>query len=372
MKETFSISRVRAIAKKEVMHIMRDPFTLGLALGIPVLLVVFFGLSINFDFKNIDISVMDFDHTRESRELVQAFTSSGYFRVHPAVSANPVAEVDSERSFAAIVINPEFAKDIFTGKGAEVQVLIDGTDNTKAGVVGGYIAGVQAEAIKKITGSSPQKDPIRLITRFQYNPELNTHWFIVPGLIVVVSGLLSILLTALTVAREWEYGSMELLLSTPVTPLELIMGKIAPYIVLGFSGIAVVYVIARTMFGVPFEGSYFLLAISCILFTTVSLAQGLLISVMAREQRKAMQFSMMMGLMPVFLLSGFIFPIESMPIFFRYFTMLLPARWFMDIIRGIVLKGSSLSDLAGPFVALVLMNTVLIFAAVKRFKRSID
>jgi ABC-2 type transport system permease protein len=385
MNDSFTISRALAIAKKEVMHILRDPFTIGMAVGIPVVMVVFFGFAIDYNFRDVRIAVFDKDHTRQSRQLIETLSASGYFKVQsPEERATPTSMVENDRSAASMVINPEFGRKALAGRGGstgkgesdftggpEVQILVDGSDNLKTGVVTGYFSGILSAAITKITGSAPAS-PITVATRFIYNPELNTQWFVVPGLIVIVTGLLSILLTALTVAREWENGSMELLLSTPVQPLEVITGKILPYVVLGLTGIAFVYIFARFIFNVPFQGSYILFTLSCLLFIGVSLAQGILISIMTRQQQRAMQFAMLMGLLPAMILSGFIFPIESMPVFFQYLSLILPARWFMEILRGVFLKGSGIFDLWIAFSVLLFMNVVLIFIAKKRFKRDIE
>jgi ABC-2 type transport system permease protein len=214
--------------------------------------------------------------------------------------------------------------------------------------------------------------PFQLRTRFLFNPELNSSWFVIPGLIVVVMSLLSIMLTALTVAREWENGSMELLLSTPVQPLEIIVGKLAPYGVLGIFAVFMTYVIARTVFGVPFVGNHLVFVLGAIIFLVTYLAQGLLISVVARNQQVAMQMAMVSGLLPSNLLSGFVFPVASMPIFFRYFTMILPARWFMQISRDTFLKGSSLIDLSGAFLVLSILCVGMIVQATRKFKRDLE
>jgi len=367
-----NISRALSMAKKEVMHILRDPFTLAMAIGLPVVLIVFFGFAINFNFKDIHLTAFDQDHSRASRELLRTFSSSGYFTVQPAdPSLNPVRTVESERSSVALIINPGFGRDVEKKSSSGVQLLIDGTDNMKTGVILSYIAGIQQAAAKK-TFSAGRGAPFEIRTKYMYNPELDTQWFVVPGLIVVVTGLLAIFLTALTVAREWENGSMELLLSTPVKPIEVIIGKILPYLGLGLVAIVFVYTIARTVFGVPFLGSYFLLGFTCVLFITTLLAQGILISVVTRQQQKAMQISMIAGLLPALLLSGFIFPIESMPVFFRYFTMILPARWFMDIIRAVFLKGAGLRELYVQIAVLAAMNVFFIAASIKRFKKDIE
>ena len=372
MSTSFVPARALAIARKEVMHVARDPFTIAMAVGVPVILVVFFGFTIDFNFRNIKIAVFDRDRTEQSRELVQAFAASEYF-IPMGVPAGltPVSTIESERASTALIIEPEFAKKVKAGAQARVQLLLDGSDNTKTGVIGGYLAQLQGAVAQKLTGTAT-RDPIPIITRFLYNPELNTQWFIVPGLIVVVTGLLSILLTALTIAREWENGSMEMLLSTPVTPLEVIVGKILPYAALGMCGIVLVCVMAQAVFAIPFRGSYLLFGAACVLFTFIALAIGLMVSITTRQQQKAMQASLIIGLMPSLLLSGFIFPIESMPPFFRYLTMLLPQRWFMQIVRGIILKNAGFGDLILPFSVLSLMSVLLLVAASKRFKRNIE
>lgn len=368
-----SWKRVRAVASKELMHVLRDPFTLALALGLPVLMVLFFGGAINFDFRGVPLAVYDFDHSRLSRQLTAAFSASGYFTARPAGEGfAPIDEVTAGRAFGALVVSPGFGREIRAGGHGPVQLLIDGSDNLKAGLVGGYCAGVVGAFNERLQQDAPAVRPPVTRARFLYNAELNTSWFIVPGLIVVVTGLLSILLTALTIAREWENGSMELLLSTPLSPLEVIVGKILPYIALVLTGVAFVYGVARAVFGIPFAGSHLLLVGSCVLFIAASLGQGILISTITRAQQKAMQAAMIAGLLPAMLLSGFIFPIESMPAFFHYFTMILPARWFMTIIRGVFLKGATVTELALSLCALTAMMLVFIAAAVRRSRRDLE
>jgi ABC-2 type transport system permease protein len=235
----------------------------------------------------------------------------------------------------------------------------------------GYLPGIQAAAIERLTGA-PVRAPVSEETRFLYNPELNSRWFTVPGLAAIIIGLLAILLTALTVAREWENGSMELLLSTPVRPMEIMAGKLAPYGILVLAGVFFVYLVSRLVFGVPFAGSHLLYLAACLLYVTAALSQGLVISVITRQQQVAMQFSMISGLLPSMLLSGFIFPVESMPAFFRYFTMLLPPRWFMAAARGIILKGADLRELAVPFLALGLLSAGMLALALKKFKTDLE
>ena len=367
----FNFHRAYSIARKEVMHIMRDPFTLTLALGLPVMLVTFFGYAIDFEVKDIKLAVSDRDNGPAARRLEEIFSSSGYFRLVPADGSGPVAMLDSGRADAALFIEPDFSKKIKGGGAAGAQFVLDGSDNSKAAALMGYLPGIQSAAARKLAGAE-RKAPVSLRTRFLYNPELNSRWFTIPGLSAIIIGLLAILLTALTVAREWENGSMELLLSTPVRPLEIMIGKLAPYGALVLAGVFFVYLVARLVFGVPFNGSHLLYLVACLLFIIAALSQGLVISVITRQQQVAMQFGMITGLLPSMLLSGFIFPVESMPTFFRYFTMILPPRWFMAAARGITLRGAGLEELAVPFLALALLSAGMLGLALIKFKSDLE
>ena len=368
----FDPRRAAAVARKEVMHILRDPFTLVLVLGLPVVLVVFFGFAIDFDVKNLRLGVYDRDDTRHSRELAAVFASSGYFLPEAVESPAAAARgLDAGRYAAALVIEPGFGRDFGGGERAAAQFLVDGTDNSKAQAVLGYLPGLTGAALRKF-GQAPPPDPAPLRTRFMYNPELNSRWFVIPGLAVIIIGLLSILMTALTVAREWENGSMELLLSTPLRPAEIIAGKIAPYVALVLGGVFFVNMVSRFGFGVPFRGSHTLFLAGTLLFALACLAQGIVISVVTRQQQLAMQLSMITGLLPSLLLSGFIFPVESMPAFFRYFTMILAPRWFMEVARGITIRGAGAADLALPLAALALLCALLLTAAYRKFKADLE
>ncbi|HVO32622.1 MAG TPA: ABC transporter permease [Elusimicrobiota bacterium] len=368
----FRWRRAAAVARKEWFHIRRDPFTLTLALALPLAMVIIYGVAIDFNIKNVSLAVSDFDATESSRRLVDTFASSDYFRVRRADSpGQALQDVVAEKARAALVIPPRFEKDLGAGRGASAQVLLDGADNSTVGPVSLYVQTIQTLANARIAGANPVA-PYDLRTRFLFNPELNSRWFVIPGLIVVIMAILSIFLTALTVAREWENGSMELLLSTPIQPIEIIAGKAAPYAGLGILAVAFVYVIARTAFGVPFEGNLLVFALGCLLFLATYLAQGLLISVVTRQQTVAMQLSMLTGMLPSNLLSGFVFPIASMPRFFWYFTMLLPARWFMVIARRSFLEGSTLAQLGVPLAALGVSCAVMVSLAARRFRRSLE
>lgn len=363
--------RAWSVALKEVRHILRDPFTLALALGLPVMLVTFFGYAIDFEVRDIRLAVSDRDGGPAARRLKEIFTASGYFGLVEG-AGDPARLLDSRLADAALYLEPGFSRDALAGRPARAQFVIDGSDNSKASVLMGYLPGVQLAAGARLYGAGAPPAPLTLETRFLFNPELNSRWFMVPGLGTIIIGLLAILLTAMTVAREWENGSMELLLSTPVRPLEIIIGKLAPYGLLVLTGVVFVYLAARLVFGVPFEGSHLLFLFACLLFITAALSQGLFISVTTRQQQVAMQVAIISGLLPSMLLSGFIFPVESMPAFFQYFTMLLPPRWFMIVARGIFLKGAGAAELALPLAALGGLSLLLLALALKKFKTDLE
>lgn len=368
----FLWSRTRAIAQKEMYHILRDPFTLALSIGLPIFMTFVFGYAIEFNVKNIHLAVHDADQSQTTRQLVESFGSSQYFLIDYISSPMEAQKaISGEKDRAALIIPGNFQKDLFSGRNAQAQVLLDGSDNSTVGPILSYTQTIQKQASQKLANFNPPQ-PFELKTRFLFNSELNSRWFVIPGLVVVIMAILTVLLTTLIVAREWENGSMELLLSTPVEPIEIIIGKLLPYGVLALLAVVFLYLISRTIFGIPFRGSLLVFGFGCILFLITYLAQGLLISVIARKQQIAMQIGIMSGLLPAQLLSGFIFPIESMPLFFQYLTMLLPARWFMVIARQSYLKGSTFLEMGIAFFALSLGCTVMIGLATRKFKKDLE
>lgn len=366
-------STIWAIAKKEIFHIVRDPFTMALALAMPVIMVFIFGYAIEFNMNNIGLAVFDADHTESSRSLAKVFTSSNYFRPMSVKSPSQALQaLDEGKAHAALVIPPRFEANFRQGSEATVQVLVDGADNSSAGSIMGYLNGIQRMSLEKKFGKENIKEPVEILTRFLFNPELNSQWFVVPGLAAVIIAILSILLTSLTVAREWENGSMELLLSTPVSPLEIIIGKLLPYCVLGFCAVIFVFLMSQVVFMIPFKGSLMLYFFSCLIFLLTYLAQGLLISVVTRKQQMSMQVAMISGLLPTILLSGFVFPNEHMPNFFYYLTMILPARWFIQISRELYLQGAGIRDILPELSMLILLCFMMLLLATKKFKKDVE
>ena len=368
---SFSYLRCKSVLEKETKHILRDPFTLILAVIVPLLIVLILGNSIEFNLKDISAVVVDHDKTKESTELINAFKSSNYFKTYFRDSPEEAfREVLRENARVILYIPPDFDKNVSAGKNAEAQILVDGANNTTVNAVNSYLYSISTIASSRICNKEIPSDFLK--TRLLFNPELNSKWFAIPGLSAVIIALVCILLTSLTICKEYELGSMELLLSTPVEPSELIIGKVIPYAFLGWAGFGIVYAASRWIFDIPFFGNFLVLLFAATIFIIDYLAIGLYISVTSRQQQIAVQYALIIGLLPTALLSGFVFPIEYMPKFLQYFTMIFPARWYMTIVRAEFLKAAPLSDLFLPISILIIQGIFMIFAAVSSFRRTLE
>lgn len=372
----FSFARAGAIFAKEVKHILRDPFTLAMAIMLPLMIVLILGNSIEFNIRQIKLAYSDNDITVSSRKLIETFSSSNYFQAYPIRSPDiGFDEIVSARARAVVVIPPNFEREIMAGRTAGIQVILDGADNSSIMAVSNYLATINGDAIFKIKDvpkSSAPPAAFAIDTRYMFNPELNSRWFSVPGLSAVIIALVAIMLTTLTICREWERGSMEMLLSTPATSGEIIVGKVAPYAVLSFIGFILVFVVARVVFGVPFVGSYCMLILATLLFIIGYLAMGLMISVSTHKQEVAIQFACIIGLLPTIVLSGFLFPVEYMSRGYRIVSSMFPARFYIDISRDQFLKGSAFGQLWTGYAAMTAIAAVVIVFCLWRFKRTLD
>ncbi len=371
----FSYRRARAIFSKEFKHILRDPFTLVMSLLLPLLIVLILGNSIEFNVQSINMGYFDADRSAASRALVETFGSSDYFRPYNLRSPDDAFdEMVGGRARAALIVPPNFERDFYNGNGADVQVIVDGTNSASTLAVLNYLNKISQMAPGKIQNQPQYMNaaPISFKTRYLFNPELNSRWFSVPGLVTVIVALVAIMLTTLTVCREWERGSMEMLLSTPATTLEIILGKVLPYAIMSFIGFVLVFLVARFVFGVPFVGSYLTLIFATLLFILGYLAIGLLISVSTHKQEVAIQFAIIIGLLPTVVLSGFIFPVEYMSHGYKIVSHLFPASFYIDVSRDQFLKGSSIVDLWLPLGAMAAIALILIIMSLARFKRTLE
>jgi ABC-2 type transport system permease protein len=367
--------RLGAMAAKEVLHVRRDPRTLYLALVMPPLLLLLFGYGVSFDIDRIPLAVSDADRSPESRALVNAFSRSNEFRV--------VARTDPEEAMAlfrrgdaqaALVVRPRFSRDLARGEPGEAELLVDGADATTANqVLQKADAIARAESRRHALAGLSGAPPVVLEARtwIRYNPEARSAIFLVPGLTAYIMALGAVLLTALTVAGEWERGSMEQLFASPVGRLEIILGKLLPYLALGMLQLLLVVAVGAAAFEVPIRGSLTLLFGFGLVFLVCMLGQGLFVSVVAKNQLVATQAGLLSSLLPSLLLSGMLFPIENMPRVLQVISRVVPARYLVHGLRGILLKGSGLGLLWPDLLALGIFATAILAVATARFQRRI-
>lgn len=372
--------RVRAIAWKEVLQIRRDLRSILIVVAMPIILMLAFGYGVSFDIKHLPTYVFDRENSQQSRDLIHRFRSSEYFDVRKQVDnyRDLVAAIDSGECQLAIVIPPQFSQRLHDGGPVSVQALVDGTDGNSANVgmgyadavVQGYSQQVQLDWVRQ-KGQRVMDPPITVAARTWFNEDLESMANIVPGVVAIVMAVVGTFLTSLTIAREWERGTMEQLISTPVSPLELMIGKLSPYLIIGLADTALCAGMGVSWFGVPFRGSVVVLFVSSTLFLMVVLSLGYFLSVALKSQLAASQASMIATFLPAFLLSGFIFPIDQMPAFIQLVTHVIPARYFMSIIRAVFLKGTPLVLLWEDMLALLIFATILILVATRAFQKRI-
>jgi len=376
-----NLRRLWAVARKEALHIRRDPRSLGLAIGIPMLMLVMFGYALTLDVDQVPLVVWDQSATPASHDYLARFTGSRYFQLVGAVAGYPALEraIDRRAADIALVVPPDFARRLEAGEPAPVQAVIDGSDSNTAAIVLGYAQVVTAgfnqqvalEQIRRSAGRVPAP-ALDLRPRVWFNEDLKSRNFIIPGLIAVIMGLIAALLTSLTIAREWERGTMEQLISTPVKAPEIILGKLAPYFVIGMVDVLIAVLMAVYLFDVPLLGSVPLLFAMAALFIIGTLSQGILISTLARQQLLASQIAMVSTFLPAFLLSGFMFAIPNMPAVVQAITYIVPARYFVALVKGIYQRGVGLDVLWRDAVFLLVFCVVVAGAAIGRFKKRLQ
>lgn len=375
-----SLRRLWAIARKEAVHIRRDPRSLILAIGIPILMIILFGYALTLDVDRVPFVVWDQSNTPASRELTAQFDASRYFSLQRAVSGYTEigVAIDNREAILGLVIDSRFAENLGTGDQASIQAIVDGSDSNTAAIVLGYAQAVTTGFDQELVLADAQRHggrtvsmPVDLRARVWFNPDLESKNFIIPGLIAVIMGLIAALLTSLTIAREWERGTMEQLISTPVKPAEVILGKLLPYFVIGMFDVLVAVLMAVFVFDVPLRGSTPLLFGMAALFIVGTLSQGILISALAKGQLLASQMAMVSTFLPAFLLSGFMFAISNMPTAVQGITYIVPARYFVSLVKGIYLRGVGLSILWPDAVFLATFAFVVATLAVVRFRKKL-
>ena len=373
-----SFTRVLAVARKEVVQILRDSRSLIIVLIMPVVLVLLFGYGVNLDFKGLPVYVYDRDGSQQSQNLLKRFQASEYFEVVRVVNDYPALtrSLDDGHAKMGIVIPWDFSQRLSDGRSIEIQAIVDGTDDNTANVLIGYAqAVVQGYSVNmqldwlRNRGQAVPPTPVSVETRTWYNEDLESSAFIVPGVLALVMSVIGAFLTSLTIAREWERGTMEQLISTPVTPVEIMLGKLAPYFVIGMFDVIICAVIAVCWFHVPFRGSFPNLLLSSAMFLVVVLALGFYVSVIAKSQLAASQIALLSTFLPAFLLSGFLFPIEQMPVVLQWITRILPPRYYVSVLKKIFLKGTPTALLYAELVPLAVFALVLAVLATGSFRK---
>jgi ABC-2 type transport system permease protein len=360
-------SRILPLALKEFRHIMRDPRSLWIIFMLPNIMMFLFGYAIDLDLKNVRLGLCDLSRTPQSRELTQAIDASSYFSIVERFD-NParVDDLFSRRAVRAALIIPEdFVRRLERERRGSVGVVIDGSDANSASIVQNYLE--TFIATRSIGGGARVPSPVSIRPTVFYNREMDSTNFIVPGIIAIVMMMLGALLTSVTIAREKETGTMEQILVSPIKPFEVIAGKVLPYLALAFLVAMMVVTVGHFWFKVPFVGSVGYLMLFSVLYLFTALSLGLLVSTLVSTQQVAVMLSLMLTLLPTIMLSGFIFPIASVPRPLQVLSYLLPATHFLVIVRGVMLKGTGPADLWMHILALGGIGAVLMTLAVKRF-----
>ena len=370
--------RAYAIFRKELIQVSRDPRTLALILLMPVMMLILYGYGVSTDIRNIPMVILDQDKSPESRAFISDFTSSRFFMLQTyAMSLRDIDRgLDSGKAKVGLVIPPDFSKKIAQMDQVPVLIAIDGSEPNTANAAISYVSTIVANysdqvVIQALRGriSLNQLQPVDLQPRVWYNDELRSINFIVPGLVAIILMTTSALLTSATIAREWELGTMEPLIASPIQSWELMLGKIAAYTLISFADIILVLLVGTLWFQVPFRGSVFFLLIMSAVFLMSSLGLGLLISARSKTQQSAIMLAFLTTMIPGLILSGFMFPISSMPKPVQVLTYLIPARYFLVIVRSIFLKGAGIGELWPEALPMTILGLLLFVLSIRSFKK---
>jgi ABC-2 type transport system permease protein len=377
---------IKSLMRKEFKQILRDKRMRFILFGAPILMLVLFGFAVNTDITDVKMVILDSDKTKESRELISKFTASGYFSFYAAVESpdKGIDFLDKGEADMYLHIPVDFRKNLVSGKSTNLQIILDGTDSSRASVIAAYINHISFEIstdylYKKVRTAMLSrertgikfKEPVNLKERILFNPEAVSRNFFLPGLLGFITALITVVLTAMSVVKERENGTMDQIIVSPLRSIEFAAGKTIPFAIIGLIEITAITLIAILLFKVPFNGSFLFLIFSSIFFIMCTLSVGLYISTISQTQQQAM-LSTFMFLMPAIMLSGFVFPIYSMPKVFQYITLLNPLRHFMAIVRGIFLKGVGFSVLWSELLALTILGSILIYLSMRRFNRRFE
>lgn len=371
-------NRILSLIRKELIQVFRDPLTLRLTLLAPLVQLIVFAYVVNTDVENVPSALLDYDRTVASRELKEKFESSGYFQFIHIIQDEKEADelLDRGEIDMALIIPEDFQRELRTGRGAELLALFNGTDSNTATTAGNYAAGITARFAQDVLFREISAGPAEIAMsidarpRLLFNPEAESSTYILPGIIAVLLAMLLIMLCAISIVREKEKGTMEQLSVTPIRGMELVIGKTLPFLLLGFAMIFLLTPTAIFWFSVPFRGSFLVLLLTALIYMVTCLGLGLLIGANSETQQQALMMSMF-AILPQILLSGFIFPVENMPEILQLITWLIPAKYFLIIIRAIFLKGIGIEYFTFELTALVILALLIYGFSALRFRQNL-
>jgi len=374
------VRRLKAVTKKELLHIVRDARSLYLALALPLVMLLLFGYALTLDVDRIPTYIYDQDGTPQSRELIDQFRGSRYFQILGEIRDYKTVErgIDKNTILLGVVIPNDYSRHLLAGEETDVQLLVDGSDSNTAGIALGYAqiivqsyAAQLRSDVQVRRGGQPLRVPVEPRIRVWYNSDLKSKNFIVPGLIAVTMMIIAAMLSSLTIAREWENGTMEQLLSTPVRPGELVLGKLLAYFALGLADMFISIIVGVFIFQVPFRGNAVFLFFTSCLFLFGALSWGIFISATARTQLQAYQLGMLSSFLPGYILSGFVYSLTNMPKAIQLISYVVPARYFVTILNGIFLKGIGIRFLWLEVLMLAAYASLIFWRATKKMRQKV-
>lgn len=364
------MKRFIGFVKKEFYHILRDKRSLFILFGMPIAQIMLFGFAITNEIRNVDIAILDHSKDASTKSIIQKIATSNYFSVTQLIENEASIETIFKQGKvkAVLIFEKDFSKNLTKENNAKIQIITDATEPNTANSISNYITSIVLKYRQEINKNNNTPYQIIPETRMVFNPELKSVFMFVPGVMTIILMLVSAMMTSISITREKELGTMEILLVSPIKPFQVIIGKVFPYIFLSIINATIIILLSIFVFKMPIEGSLFLLAGVSILFIITSLSLGILISTIAATQQTAMMISLAGLMLPTIILSGFIFPVTSMPLPLEILSNIVPARWFIVILKGIMLKGIGISMLWKEVLILVFMTALNIVVSVKKYK----
>jgi ABC-2 type transport system permease protein len=364
------MKRFLGFIKKEFYHIFRDKRSMFILFGMPIAQIMLFGFAITNEINNVNIAILDKSKDSETQKIINKISASQYFHIEQTINSESQIQSIFEKGKvkAVIIFENNFSKNLQTARQGKVQIITDATDPNIANTITNYTNAILQNYIQEVNKMNIQTYTIDTQTQLYYNPELKGVFTFVPGVMTVILMLVSAMMTSISITREKELGTMEVLLVSPLNPLQVILGKVFPYVFLSIINATVIVILGVFVFGMPIQGSLFLLAAESILFIITALSLGILISNIAQTQQTAMMMSLMGLMLPVIILSGFIFPISSMPLPLQIISNIIPAKWFIIIIKAIMLKGATIDIIWKETLILMGMTLFFILLSIKKYK----